>query len=97
MKTVLPIKISTVDEAKELLTNLYNNDETFHPEDDATTVGNTLNGDWKPLFTKEEGEHLNELMGQIYLLDGNNGNHATPLFDPCEFLLELDGHVIEME
>lgn len=75
MLTKLPQSITTIDEARKLLTDLYNNGESFHPEDDA----NDIVGD---LFTKEEGDKLNDLMGQIYDLPGD--------FDPCEFYLILD-------
>jgi hypothetical protein len=60
MKTILPQAITTIEEAKKLLTDLYNNNETFHPEDDATD----LVGD---LFTQAEGEQLNKLMAIIPL------------------------------
>jgi hypothetical protein len=82
MKTTLPAAINTIGEAENFLTSLHNNNEAFHPEDDATD----LVGD---LFTQSEGEQLNKLMNDIYNLEGNNGNHATPIFDPCEFLLSL--------
>lgn len=87
MKTTLPKEINSVEQAKTFLTELVKNDEQFHPEDDATD----LVGD---AFTKEEGEQLNKLMRDIYNLDGNNGNHATPKFDPCEFILSLESKEI---
>lgn len=86
MKTALPDSINTVEEAKKFLTDLYNNGEAYHPEDSAILID---------IFTQQEGEQLNKLMSHIYNLDGNNGNHATPKFDPCKFLLDLDGHIIE--
>jgi len=83
MKTNLPQKVTSVAEAKVLLAELFLNGESFHPEDDASQ----LTGD---IFTKEEGDKLNELMEQIYNLDGNNGNHANPKWDPAAYLNELD-------
>lgn len=87
MKTNINITINTVEEAKAFLTELYNNGESYHPEDDA----NELVGD---PFTKEEGLKLNELMESIYNLKGNDGRHSDPMiFDPCEYLMDLDGHI----
>ena len=81
LKTVLPASINTISEAKKLLRDLYNNREAYHPEDDAVYC---LQG----TATKEQGELLNKLMVDIYNLEGNNGNHANPIFDPCKFLLQ---------
>lgn len=81
MKTVLPNKIETVDQAKQLLTDLHNNGESFHPEDNPMDC---LSG-----ITDEEGEKLNQLMNEIYLLPGNE-HYQNMIFDPCEFLLNLD-------
>lgn len=82
IKTVLPAAITSVDEAKAFLTELYKNDECFHPEDDA----NDLSGD---PFTKEEGDLLNKLMSDIYELNGDKPCQDW-VFDPCLFILELD-------
>lgn len=76
MKTTLPTRIETKEQAIAFLTELHRNGEAFHPEDDATECG----------FSQEDGTKLNELMEQIYDLDGNNGNHKDPKFDPCEVL-----------
>jgi DNA-directed RNA polymerase subunit F len=76
MITILPQSITTISEAKKLLKDLYDNGESFHPEDDATD----LSGD---PFTKEEGEKLNTLMEQIYTIT------SSDKFDPCKYLLSL--------
>lgn len=84
MKTQLPQSISTIDEAKAFLTDLHNNLESFHPEDDA------LNIEWDqcPAPSREECLLLNKLMQDIYALPGNDGRHNSPLaFDPCQFLI----------
>lgn len=81
LKTVLPASINTIAEAKKLLRDLYNNKEAYHPEDDALDC-------LQDVVTKEQGELLNKLMVDIYNLEGNNGNHANPIFDPCKFLLQ---------
>lgn len=73
MRTALPAAISNVEEAKTFLTELNNNGEVFHPEDNA----NELVGD---LFTKEEGDKLNKLMSEILSLES---------FDACDFILSL--------
>ena len=81
MKTKLPKKISTIEEAKSFLISLHENGETFHPEDDATALSGNL-------FTKAEGEHLNRLMADIYNLPGNDGRHDDSIaFCPCAFIL----------
>ena len=87
MKTKLPEKITTVDEAKALLTELHNNSESFHPEDDATDI---INGRCDKVFTKEEGDKLNKLTEQIYALPG-----VPDEWDPCDHYLKLFGHTYE--
>ena len=85
MKTTLPQSIETAEQAKQLLTNLYNNGESFHPEDDATDI------EWATCEEPTEAECilLNKLMADIYDLPGNE-NPMNMAFDPCEFLLSLD-------
>ncbi len=85
MKTNLPNGIGTIDQAKAFLTELHRNGESFHPEDDATDILWTCD---EP--TLAEQESLNALMHDIYHLPGNDGSHVNMVFDPCEFLLELD-------
>lgn len=80
LKTVLPASINTIKEAKKLLRELEANGESYHPEDDAVDC-------LEHVATKEQGELLNKLMTDIYNLEGNNGNHKNPVFDPCQFLL----------
>ena len=89
MKTPLPESITTIAQAKEFLTNLYNNGETYHPEDDATDLVGSL-------FTQKEGEQLNKLMSEIYALEGNESAQSM-VFDPCQFLLELDPDYVNEE
>ena len=84
MKTQLPKEITTIEQAKDFLTDLYNNNETYHPEDDAHDI---LWETFNPSY--EERDQLNKLMDEIYDLDGNNGDHKNPKFDPCEFLMNL--------
>lgn len=74
MKTVLPLYIKTVAAAKKFLTDLINNDEVYHPEDDADTIYQGT----KKLFLKREADQLNNLMTDISKLKN---------FDPCEFIL----------
>lgn len=85
MKTSLPQSIQTIDQAKVLLTDLYNNGESFHPEDDATQI------EWDTCDEPTEAECilLNKLMGDIYDLPGND-NCMNMAFDPCMFILCLD-------
>jgi len=89
MKTVLPKSISTVEEAKVFLLALYNNNEVYHPEDDAHDII------WDGVTVSDaEADQLNKLMNDIYSLDDYtmfNGKELT--FDPCEFLNSLDDSV----
>lgn len=91
MKTTMPEAIKTQAEAKQFLQQLHDNDESFHPEDDATTI--IWNGEHahkgKYLFTRKEGETLNKLMNDIYSLEGNS-NVQDMAFDPCAMLLHCD-------
>lgn len=78
MKTILPKEIKRVDEAILLLTALHNNGEVYHPEDRAEDCIDHI-------ATVDECIHLNDLMAQIYSLE--------PSFDPCDWLLHLDGMI----
>lgn len=81
MKTQLPNEIKTIEDAKAFLTDLHTNNETFHPEDDATDI------DWQTCIVSDvEAIQLNKLMADIYnLAEG---------FDPCEFLLMQDADYV---
>lgn len=87
MKTQLPEAINTIDEAKQFLTALRNNNESYCPEDDAREIV------WETCEapTPEECKKLNKLMGDIYKLEGNKGVPAAEYaFCPCGFLIGLD-------
>lgn len=86
MKTLLPKSINTVTEAKIYLASLFFNGESYHPEDSAKDI--VWDGCNPP--TETEAALMDKLMEDIYNLDGNNGNHTTPKFDPCEFLMDID-------
>lgn len=86
MKTVLPEAIKTKAEAEQFLTDLVNNKEAFHPEDDAHDI--VWQSGETPTF--EECEQLNKLMEDIYKMPGNDGSQLAPFFCPCEFILSLD-------
>jgi hypothetical protein len=75
MKTKLPASINSEEEAKSFLSELYNNQESFHPEDSAHDFVGIF-------FTEEEATQVENLINQIYDLKEK--------FDPCEFLLSLD-------
>ena len=75
MKTNLDQPITNADEAKAYLTELFNNGESYHPEDDANDIIWT---DFEP--TEEELNRLNENMELVYKVAD---------FDPCGFLLKL--------
>jgi hypothetical protein len=74
LKTVLPAKITTIEQAKQYLTDLYNNSESYHPEDSASDCLD---------IDAETGAKMDELMEQVYGFFSDD-------FDPCGFLLHLD-------
>ena len=87
MKTVLPESITTVEEAKAFLHSLHSNGEDYHPEDDAHDIIWSMWLDEPP--TPDECDKLNLLMGQVYEF------FDEQTFDPCGYLLDLEGHIIE--
>lgn len=75
MKTNINTSIRTQKQAKKFLKELYLNNESFHPEDDAHDI----------IFShikvsQEDRDTLNKRMEDIYDIGG---------FDPCEYLLDL--------
>jgi hypothetical protein len=76
MKTNLDRTITTQDEAEDFLNELFENGESFHPEDSAHEIV------WAscPTPTHNEMIKLNNLMNATFHFDG---------FDPCEYLEEL--------
>lgn len=89
MKTTLPAKITTIEEAQDFLLELLENGEAYHPEDPAKDIED---GSGNRLFTDEEAEKLDGLMIDIYYLP-ENGNNARDnpnalVFDPCEYLMD---------
>lgn len=86
MKTTLPTAIQdehskiwrhihTEGDAKKFLKELFDNGESYHPDDD---VFDLIDG----LFNEDESKGLNKIMQEIYSLPSN--------FDPCQYLLDLD-------
>ena len=95
MKTKLPASIGTIEEAETFLTELYENGEAYHPEDNAADC-------FSPdQCSSEEAEKLDALMTQIYFLPENGNNYRTNpnamTFDPCGFLLDLANENSENE
>ena len=81
MKTTLPSKITTVEEAKAFLTDLFNNHESYNPIDDAHDI------DWTTCEpTTEEKDILNDLMHDIYELPLQAGGI---FFDAAEFWWDM--------
>ena len=94
MKTNLPQSIGTIEEAKKFLKELCDNNEQYHPEDDAHDIEwDTIEcvGDYP---TKEERDQLNKLMNEIYVLKGNE-DPQNMIFDPCEFIMDTKGFNVE--
>lgn len=89
MKTNLPTSINTVEEATAYLTELYNNDESYHPESDAhDVIWGTCE---KP--TPAECDQLNKLSDDMYNLKEFGGEEGQ--FDPCRILMDLMGQIFE--
>lgn len=84
MKTQLPEKIKTRQEAENFLTELYENGELFHPEDDARDI------DWNMEVppTKEEKTQLNKLMDDIYDLPEMADYPSNKEWDACGFCID---------
>lgn len=74
MRTQLPEKIETVEQAKQFLSDLHKNKELYHPEDDARDI--EWNSCEKP--SVKELNKLNQLMNQVYNQD----------FDPCGYIID---------
>ena len=78
MKTTLPSRITTVEEAKAFLTELFDNHESYNPIDDAHDI------DWTTCEpTEKEKDRLNDLMHDIYELPLQAGGI---FFDAAEYL-----------
>lgn len=77
MKTDLNRTIASVDDAKQFLIDLFNNGESYHPEDSAFDI---IWDDIEP--SKAQLEELDNLMAAVYV-------YASPDFDPCELLNNL--------
>ena len=76
LKTPLPEAIENLEQAKAYLKALYDNGESYHPDDNAA--------DCLSFISKKEGEIMDALMDRICALAKGTD------FDPCLFLLELD-------
>lgn len=77
LKTVLPDKIETIEQAKAYLTDLFKNDESYSIDENAA---DSLNLD------EETGRKMDALRDQIYALQNKD-------FDACGYLLALCGHI----
>jgi hypothetical protein len=83
MKTNLNRTISNQDDAENFLRELFENGESFHPEDDAHNIIRIATGE--RLFTDEESDKLNDLMSSMYEV----GFDCDDDFDPCGYFLDL--------
>lgn len=81
IKTTLPEHITTLEEAKAYLTDLYKNDEIYHPDDDAA--------DCFPGIHEQDAHHMDHLMEDVCKSFQESGE------DVYLFILELGGHKIE--
>jgi len=82
MKTNLNRTITTQEDAEYFLSELFENGESFHPEDDARNIIKFATGE--RIFTDEEADKLNDLMSSIYEIQDSDED-----FDACGYLLDL--------
>jgi ADP-dependent phosphofructokinase/glucokinase len=75
LKTNLPEQINSIEDAKKYLTDLYNNGEIYHPDDE---VADCLDVDFAT------GEKMDKLMDRIFELSKGTD------FDVYFFILRLD-------
>lgn len=75
LNTTLPDSISTIQEAKQYLTDLFNNGEHYHPEDRAADC---LEG-----IHEQDAHHMDFLMDEVYTYFTANNEC------PSKFLLDL--------
>ena len=79
MKLLFTDQITNISKAQDYLTNLYNEDLLYHPEDDPRDIYyKNPNGDVTDLFTEEECILLDQRMTEVYKY----------LKDPCGFILD---------
>jgi hypothetical protein len=64
MTTKLPTQLTNESEVVNFITDLYNNGEFFHLDDDAKDIINNKTN--QRLFTDDEADKLNELMEQAF-------------------------------
>ena len=84
MKTKFPEGISTTKEAEKFLKELYDNGESFHPEDDVFTII----WDLDPQPDTLELIHLDKLMRDIWNLPELQ-NYPHNEWDPSGYLMDL--------
>ena len=78
MKLLFTDEITNVSEAQDFLTNLYNEDLLYHPDDDPRDVYyKDYDGNDIDLFTEEECVCLDQRMDEVFAL-----------MDPSEFILD---------
>ena len=79
MKLLFTDEITNVSEAQDFLTNLYNEDLLYHPDDDPRDIYyKDADGNGIDLFTEEECVLLDQRMNEVF----------AHLGDPCGFILD---------
>lgn len=80
MKTNLSITISIPEDIEAFFQELEDNNEMFHPEDDAHGI------EWGEVVpTNEEKDKLNELMQQCFNVHDDPCGIAWDIFEKTEF------------
>lgn len=76
IKTDLPEHISSFEEAKKYLTDLYNHGESYHPDDPAADCFDGIH--------EQDAHHMDFLMDDVFKFFKENGG------DVYLFILHLD-------
>lgn len=85
--------ISTLDEAKAWIQELQDKDLSFHFDDSASTIGNMIDGQWVPLFSKSESAIVQARVNELY----NPSFDWQPYDCPIGYALHVMGHIIERD
>lgn len=86
LKTSIPDTITTIDQAKEYLKQLFDNNESYHPDDSADSIS------WDVELTPEKAAQMDILMNSIYNLPCTGEYSYNCFFDPCAYIMELGEH-----
>jgi hypothetical protein len=82
-----PRIIRSDDEARAWLTALVASGASWHPEDDASEVGNLIDGAWVRTFDDDLASRLNDTMSDVWYMSD---------VEPCSFILALEAPALTL-